>query len=62
MCGELVSDVENCANCANDNPLRLHGYRNPETGQRGAWTLDMQEGNWEEWHGGVGFSVKAFRE
>lgn len=24
----------------------------PNAGKRGAWTLDMQEGNWEEWHGG----------
>jgi len=45
-CKELVSDPENCANCANRNPLSAttpHAY----TGKRGSPTLDIQEGNWE---------------
>ena len=27
----------------------------------GASTLDMQEGNWEEWHGGLDFALKVYR-
>lgn len=43
-CRELVNDPDNCANCANRNPL---GFRMPDraTGKRGSPTLDIQEGN-----------------
>lgn len=47
-CKELVVDVENCANCANRDPLGGHTGHVID-GKRGAPTLDMQEGNSEEW-------------
>lgn len=51
-CRELVSDPDNCANCANKaSPLSMSRGRAPSsTGKRGSLTLDMQEGNWEEWN------------
>jgi len=30
--------------------------------KKGSSSLDMQEGNWEEWHGGNTFSVKGYRK
>ena len=48
-CHELVSDVENCANCANRSPLSLNTPRGQVTGKRGAATLDIQEGNNDSW-------------
>lgn len=51
QCRELVTDPDNCANCANRDPMNWK-CRQFTDGKRGAFTLDMQEGNWEEWHGG----------
>jgi hypothetical protein len=50
-CMELVSDAENCANCANMNPLAIT-RKSALCGKRGSPTLDIQEGNWSEWNGG----------
>lgn len=47
VCKELVSDPENCANCANANPLAIT-RRSALTGKRGRPTLDIQEGT-PEW-------------
>lgn len=49
-CKELVSDAENCANCAERDPLKWPA-RSTLGGKRGSPTLDIQEGNWEEWRG-----------
>lgn len=48
-CKELVTDADNCANCANRDPMSWQG-RQFTDGKRGAPTLDIQEGNMEEWH------------
>lgn len=46
-CKELVTDPDNCANCANRNPLAMpRGY--PANGAKGRPTLDVQEGNWND--------------
>lgn len=47
-CKELVTDPDNCANCENRDEFR--SFRTPANGKRGSPTLDIQEGNWEEWH------------
>lgn len=53
-CRELVVDPDNCANCANRCDDLSYGPRRHVTdGKRGCPTLDVQEGNWEEWHGGT---------
>lgn len=44
VCKELVSDADDCANCAAANPLSL-SRRSVGHGQRGRPTLDVQEGN-----------------
>ena len=46
-CKELVNDPDNCANCANRNPLSLTTHH-VKAGQKGRPTLDIQEGNSEE--------------
>jgi len=46
-CKELVIDPDNCANCANRDPNASHRW--PSEGKRGTSTLDIQEGNMEEW-------------
>lgn len=46
-CRELVIDAENCANCANRNPMNWK-CRQFTDGKRGSPTLDIQEGNSEE--------------
>lgn len=51
VCRELVSDPDNCANCENRNPL-AYTRRSVGHGQRGRPTLDIQEGNAEEYFGG----------
>jgi len=43
-CRELVSDPDNCANCANLNPLSATTPGRFE-GRKGSPTLDVQEGN-----------------
>lgn len=43
-CKELVSDPDDCANCANSDPLRIT-RRSVTDGKRGSPTLDIQEGN-----------------
>lgn len=48
-CHELVVDPDNCANCANSNPLSATTHPQHVDGKRGRPTLDIQEGNWEEW-------------
>jgi hypothetical protein len=50
-CRELVIDPINCANCANKNPLSASGMIQVTTGKRGRPTLDVQEGNREEYFG-----------
>jgi|GEM_PF-3578694 len=47
-CKELVTDAENCANCANRDPLSYGPRSQFLTGKRGCPTLDIQEGNLEE--------------
>lgn len=47
-CKELVIDPDNCANCANLNPLSLNRRNAGIDGQKGSPTLDVQEGNSEE--------------
>jgi hypothetical protein len=47
-CKELVINPDNCANCANTNPLSLSYHRGWRDGNKGAPTLDIQEGNSEE--------------
>lgn len=47
-CKELVVDPDNCANCANANPLSLSKRTTILDGKRGSPTLDTQEGNSEE--------------
>lgn len=49
-CKELVIDPDNCANCANTNPLSLNRKTAGVDGKRGRPTLDIQEGNWDEYH------------
>ena len=49
-CKELVIDPDNCAVCANANPLSLNRHPNHVDGKRGSPTLDIQEGNWDEYH------------
>lgn len=46
-CKELVTDPENCENCANRNPLSLNMHR-AYLGKRGRPTLDRQEGTYDE--------------
>ena len=46
-CKELVIDPDNCANCANANPLGMNKHPVHE-GKKGSPTLDIQEGNMEE--------------
>ena len=48
-CKELVLDPDNCANCANHDPLSL--TRRSDRGDRKvpSLTLDQQEGNSEEY-------------
>ena len=49
-CKELVIDAENCANCAaKSDPLRRQSASFPD-GRRSSISLDMQEGNWEEYN------------
>lgn len=48
-CKELVLDPDNCANCANRDPLSLSGRRNVGGGKKGSPTLDIQEGNSGAW-------------
>ena len=46
-CRELVIDPDNCANCANRNPLSLT-MRRGYMGKHGRPTLDRQEGTYDE--------------
>ncbi len=46
-CKELVIDPDDCANCANRDPLRISRTR-ILGGKRGCPTLDIQERNLEE--------------
>ena len=49
-CKELVANVDDCENCKFRDPERA-AWRWAFWGERhGAATLDMIEGNWEEWH------------
>lgn len=48
-CKQLVLDPDDCQNCANRDPMGFHRGFSAE-GKRGAPTLDIQEGNWEEWN------------
>lgn len=47
-CKELVLDPDNCANCANRDPLSL-SRASHTTGKKPALTLDMQERNDDAW-------------
>lgn len=47
-CKELVIDADNCANCANRDPLKWGPRSRSIEGKRGSPTLDIQEGNFEE--------------
>lgn len=53
ICRELVADPDDCENCKNKcDPLSFGPRRTISDGRRGAPTLDIIEGNWEEWRGG----------
>lgn len=50
-CGGAIHESTHEPRCKRCQGIRdATGYRWPTDGQRGAPTLDIQEGNWEEWH------------